>query len=156
MSQLKPGGSGLVSNAHPRGNAVRGTLGPVDGAGREATVNACGVAVAMLQGHSWAPTPSNGSMVNVGTIPAVPFPASSLLVGGKGTAGMVPTFTIEPFDGVGAQLCPCNIATATPQAFTVASRPAPSTGPRVPRTALPRGCALLTSPDPPGLSWDIP
>ena len=37
----------------------------------------CGVAVAMLQGHSWAPTPSNGSRVNVGTIPAVPSPASS-------------------------------------------------------------------------------
>src|ERR1035437_6481382 len=72
MSQLKSGGSGLVSNAHPRGDAVRGTLGPVDGAGREATVNACGVAVAMLQGHSWAPRPSNGSRVNVGTIPAVP------------------------------------------------------------------------------------
>ena len=46
-------------------------------------MNACGVAVAMLQGHSWAPTPSNGSTVNVGTIPAVPSPASSLLVGGK-------------------------------------------------------------------------
>jgi hypothetical protein len=27
----------------------------------------------------------------------------------------------EPFDGGGAQLCPCGIATATPQAFTVAS-----------------------------------
>ena len=43
----------------------------------------CGVAVAMLQGQSWAPTPSNGSTVNVGTIPAVLSPASSLLVGGK-------------------------------------------------------------------------
>lgn len=32
---------------------------------------------------------------------------------------MVPTFTFEPFDGVGAQLCPYNIATATPQAFTM-------------------------------------
>jgi hypothetical protein len=27
-------------------------------------------------------------------------------------------------DGIGAQLCPCSIATATPQTFTVASRPA--------------------------------
>ena len=51
--------------------------------GREATVKACGVAVAMLQGHSWAPTPSNGSGVNVGTIPPVPFPGSSRLPGGK-------------------------------------------------------------------------
>ena len=39
---------------------------------------------------------------------------------------MVPTFILEPFDGVGAQLCPCNFATATPQAFTVASRSATS------------------------------
>lgn len=45
---------------------------------------------------------------------------------------MVPTFTLEPFDGVGAQLCPCSIATATPQAFTVASRSATSTGQGVP------------------------
>jgi hypothetical protein len=30
-------------------------------------VKGCGVAVAMLQGHSWAPTPSKGSRVNVGT-----------------------------------------------------------------------------------------
>ena len=35
---------------------------------------------------------------------------------------MVPTFTLQPFDGVGVQLCPCSIATATPQTFTVASR----------------------------------
>ncbi len=46
-------------------------------------MNACGVVVARLQGHSWAPTPSNGSRVNVGTIPMVPFPVSGLLVGGK-------------------------------------------------------------------------
>ena len=46
---------------------------------------------------------------------------------------MVPTFTREPFDGVGTQLCPCSIATATPQAFTVASPPATSPGPGVPR-----------------------
>ena len=66
---------------------------------------------------------------------------------------MVPTFTLEPFDGVGAQLCPCNIATATPQTFTVASRPATSPGQGVPRTATSCGCALLPSPDPPGSSW---
>jgi len=82
-SQLEPGGLGLVSSAHLHGDAVRGTPWLGDVAGREATVNACGVAVAMLQGHSWAPTPSNGSTVNVGTIPAVPSPVGSLLVGGK-------------------------------------------------------------------------
>ena len=63
--------------------SCRGTHGLGDVAGREATPKACGVGVAMLQGHSWAPTPSKGSRVNVGTIPAVPFPASSLLVDGK-------------------------------------------------------------------------
>jgi len=54
-----------------------------DVADREATVKGCGVAVARLQGHSWAPTLSKGSRVNVGTISAVPSPASGLLVGGK-------------------------------------------------------------------------
>ena len=73
---------------------------------------------------------------------------------GEGTAGMVPTFTLEPFDGLGAQLCPCSIATATPQAFTVASRPATSTGRGVPR-AVWCGCALLPSPDLPGSSWGL-
>ena len=48
-------------------------------------------------------------------------PTSGMLAG-EGTGEMVPTFISQPFDRVGAQLCPCNIATATPQAFTVASR----------------------------------
>jgi hypothetical protein len=46
-------------------------------------VKVCGVAAAMLQGHSWAPTPSNGSRVNVGTILVVPEPARAQRVGGK-------------------------------------------------------------------------
>ena len=79
----KSGGSGLVSNAHPHGVAVRGTPWLGDVAGREATVNACGVVVAKLQGHSWAPTPSNDSRVNVGSIPMVPSSANSQLVDGK-------------------------------------------------------------------------
>ena len=66
------------------------------------------------------------------------FPSTSWPLAEEGTAGMVPTFTLGPFDGVGAQLCPCNIATATPQAFTVASRPARRTGQRVPRTTMVR------------------
>ena len=37
--------------------------------GGEATVNACGVAVAMLSGDSWAPHSSIGCRVNVGTDP---------------------------------------------------------------------------------------
>ncbi len=54
---------------------------------------------------------------------------------------MVPTFTFQPFDRVGAQLCPCNIATATPQAHTVASRSAISTDQRV--TAHNNCCASV-------------
>ena len=65
-------------------------LGRVNVAGREATVKVCGVAVAMLQGHSWAPPPSNGSGVNVGTIPAVPSPAGSQLAGGKARRRLMP------------------------------------------------------------------
>ena len=48
-----------------RTRVERGTLRSVDVAGREATVKACGVAVAKPQGHSWAPNPSNGLRVNV-------------------------------------------------------------------------------------------
>jgi hypothetical protein len=35
-------------------------------------VKACGVAVARPQGHSWAPSLSNGATVNVGTLPEAP------------------------------------------------------------------------------------
>ncbi len=50
----------------------------------------CGVAVAMLQGHSWTPTLSNGWKVNVGTIPLAPLPASIWLVGGKARCRLMP------------------------------------------------------------------
>ena len=60
-----------------------------------------------------------------------PLLPTSRMLAGEGTGRMVPTFTSQPFDRVGAQLCPCNIATATPQAFTVASRSATSTDQRV-------------------------
>ena len=67
---------------------------------------------------------------------------------------MVPTFTLEPFDGVGAQLCPCSIATATPQTFTVASRPANHPTEEFPADDTTScGCALLPSPYPSGWSW---
>lgn len=53
----------------------------------------------------------------------------------RGRTGMVPTFTFEPLDGIGTQLCPSILATVTPQAFTVTSRPATSPSPGVPLTA---------------------
>ena len=49
----------------------------------EVAVKACGVTATMLQGHSWAPVPSNGSAVNVGTILVVPDPACCQQAGGK-------------------------------------------------------------------------
>ncbi len=45
-----------------------------------------------------------------------------------GDPATVPTFTTQPVDGLGAQLFPCSLATATPQPFTVASWPATTTG----------------------------
>ena len=81
------------------------------------------------------------------------FPPTSWLLAGEGTAGMVPTFTLEPFDGVGAQLCPCSIATATPQTFTVASRPATSHRPRSSPHAKRAGARCYPAHDPPGSSW---
>jgi hypothetical protein len=56
----------------------------------------------------------------------------------SGRAGTVPTFIRKPFDGIGTQLCPCTIATTTPQAFTVASPTSDFTQPRSSPTA-PRG-----------------
>jgi hypothetical protein len=79
--QLQPDGSGLGCGAHRQGNALPGTPTPVDVAGREATVKACGVTVARPQGHSWAPTLSNGATVNVGTLPT-----TSRVVGTVGKA----------------------------------------------------------------------
>ena len=79
------------------------------------------------------------------------FPPISWQLIGEGATGMVPTFTPDPFDGVGAQLCPCSIATITPQSFTVASWPATSPGRGVPRT-ISCGSALLCGPDLPGSS----
>jgi hypothetical protein len=57
--QLEPGGSGLGRDAHPQqlGGEL---LGRKQIAALEATLNVCGVGVAMSQGHSWAPNSSNG------------------------------------------------------------------------------------------------
>lgn len=82
--QLKSGGSGLGSNAHPYDTSSHWELsGRLMSPAREATVKNCGVAMAKLQGHSWAPTPPKGSRVNVGTTPTVPLWISGELIDGK-------------------------------------------------------------------------
>lgn len=50
----------------------RRTPSQADVVGGEATANACGVAVAKLQGHSWAPNLVNGKKMNVGTTSIAP------------------------------------------------------------------------------------
>lgn len=52
-------------------------------------MNACGVVVAMRQGHSWAPNRMSGHAVNVGTDPTVPSPACGL--GGKARRRLMPS-----------------------------------------------------------------
>ena len=59
---------------------------------------------------------------------------------------MVPTFTLEPFNGVGAQLCPCNLATATPQSFAVASRAGDISRPRSFPSGSSRRVRVATQP----------
>lgn len=51
----------------------------------------CGVAVAMLQGHNWAPTPSNGRRVNVGTVSLVPESRRAAATAGKARCQLMPT-----------------------------------------------------------------
>ena len=115
----------------------------------------------MLRTH-WTPSPCTRLSRARTTTGPPPHPAGidrrqvfpSVLRTGKreGTNGMVPTFTLEPLDRVGAQLCSCNFATATPQAFTVASRPATSPSQGVLRSRW-NECALQPSPDPSDSSW---
>ena len=86
-SQVNPTGSNLADRGHAavrtlvlgRGELLDGFMSLVG----EAMVNACGVTMAMPQGHSWAPNPSIGSRVNVGTIPVVPSRCPARAVGGK-------------------------------------------------------------------------
>ena len=58
-------------------------------------------------------------------------PADRLAAGREGDHRGGSHVHSEPVDGVGVQLCPCNLATPTPQTFDVASRPATSTSRRV-------------------------
>ena len=45
------------------------------------------------------------------------FPPTSIMLAGEGAAGMVPTFTLAPLVGLGAQLCPCSLATSYAAGF---------------------------------------
>ena len=68
------------------------------------------------------------------------------------TRGGLPR-SLHPINGPGTRLCPCGIATATPQTFTVASGPGCTDPARSSPPVIRGGCAPPTSPNPPGLSW---
>jgi len=59
----------------------------------------------------------------------------------------------KPIDELGAQLCPCDIATATPQTFTAASLPATLTGPEVPRAA--EAARVRVAAQPPSARFEL-
>ena len=85
---LKRGtGSNLVDvgRAAVRGSSIheRPTPKPTIDVGGEATVNACGVAVGEAAGAELGVDPVDRCMMNVGTVPVLPSPASSQLVGGQ-------------------------------------------------------------------------
>lgn len=85
---LKRGtGSNLVDvgRAAARVEPLHGetTPKPTIDVGGEATVNACGVAVGEAAGAELGVDPVDRCMMNVGTVPVLPFPASSQLVGGQ-------------------------------------------------------------------------
>ena len=78
--RLEPGGYGPDSSARLDNRRLRSRLFFV---GKEATGKVCGVPVARLQGNSWAPTPSIGCVVNVGTVAVPPHLLTGQVSGGQ-------------------------------------------------------------------------
>ncbi len=89
LNPLKCGtGSNLADVGRAAARVVLGrmrntTPKPIVDVGGEATVNACGVAVGEAAAAKLGVDPVDRYMVNVGTVAVLPFPASSLLVGGQ-------------------------------------------------------------------------
>jgi hypothetical protein len=71
------------SAAHAPRQRVGDSTAGYRSAGLEATRKGCGVLVARLPGNSWAPRPSTGRMVNVGTARRPPFPPAGQAGGGQ-------------------------------------------------------------------------
>jgi hypothetical protein len=82
FADLKPGGHGSVPQ---RTSRLGGTRKPVCSSRPGGHGEVCGVPVARLQEHSWAPTPPTGCMVNVGTPRGLPSP--TVVQTGGGQAG---------------------------------------------------------------------
>ena len=92
-------GSNLVdmgrAAAHDR--LVDGRLRrPARFVGWEATVKACGVAVARLPGNSWTPPPVDRCVVNVGTALGLPSPPTSQVGGGQARRRLMASGGTEP------------------------------------------------------------
>jgi hypothetical protein len=89
----------------------------------------------------WSAFPTSdyygGSAPSSNRQPTVGLPATGLVDRRVGRSKDGSHVHHVPFDGVGAQLFPCNLATVTPQAFTVASKPAnPRPTQELPRTVF--------------------
>src|SRR5205814_5058702 len=82
-SNLADMGRCAVHDHHAPVSAGWSTPKPSSSNGGEATLNACGVGVAMLPGYSWAPPWPIDCLVNVGTIRWSPSDCPS----GAGAAG---------------------------------------------------------------------
>jgi hypothetical protein len=80
-----------------------------------------------------APDYYGGSATSRPARPSTDLPTADLDGRATGPARDASHVHRVPVDGVGAQLCPCDIATSTPQPFLVASLPATSPGPGVAR-----------------------
>lgn len=122
-SLLLPGSHGLFGGIEDHRGAHRGrhlppenAPGGVDDEGDVDEPDPCGRFSRPPTTTSSPPLP----LASVGDGPSRP-PQAGCPVW-NGTRGRVPAFTVDRFDGTGTQLCPCIIAMATPQAFTMASR----------------------------------
>jgi len=82
LEPARSGGSGPGSSAHLPHLGGEVTPKPESVAGGEATRKACGVLVARLQGYSRAPILPTESLVNVGTVSLVAWPAGPARAGG--------------------------------------------------------------------------
>jgi hypothetical protein len=92
--QANPTGSNLTDQGQVAARTLTFGWGELSGGlmspAGEATVNVCGVAVAMPQGHSWAPNRSNGRIVNVGTVLVAPPCCLARTAGGKARGRLTP------------------------------------------------------------------
>jgi hypothetical protein len=86
QNRLQPGGYGPGSNAHME-RCIHVTPRSVNWADQEATLKACGVGVARLQGKSRLPNRSTDQTVKVGTVSVSPSHCAASTVAARFVVG---------------------------------------------------------------------